>query len=40
MGGTGGKDVIENLIALCRECHVKAHSSKLSKDYLRGLINE
>jgi len=38
MGGTAGKDVIENLIALCRECHIKAHQSKLSKDYLRSLI--
>ena len=40
MGGTAGKDVIENLIALCRDCHLKAHASKLSKDYLRGLISE
>lgn len=29
-----GKDVIENLIALCRECHNQAHSNKLSKEYL------
>ena len=34
MGGTAGKDVIENLIALCRECHESAHRSKLTKDYL------
>jgi len=24
----GGGDDIENLIALCRECHTKAHNSK------------
>ena len=24
----GGKDNIENLIALCRECHNKAHDNK------------
>ena len=23
-----GKDVIENLVGLCRECHLKCHSSK------------
>jgi 5-methylcytosine-specific restriction endonuclease McrA len=28
------KDVIENLIALCRECHIKAHKNELSKEYL------
>ena len=25
----GGKDNIENLIALCRECHNKAHKEKM-----------
>jgi len=24
----GGKDVIENLIALCRDCHNKCHDTK------------
>ena len=38
MGGKAGKDVIENLIALCRRCHIEAHESKLSKAYLRSLI--
>lgn len=28
MGGSKTKDYIENLIAVCRECHVKCHSSK------------
>ena len=39
MGGTAGKDVIENLIALCRNCHEKAHKSIISKDYLKNIIN-
>ena len=25
----GGKDVIENLAAVCRECHIKAHSDQI-----------
>jgi 5-methylcytosine-specific restriction endonuclease McrA len=28
------QDKIENLIALCRECHEKAHAGKLTKEYL------
>lgn len=27
MGGSKTKDYIENLIAVCRACHVKCHSS-------------
>ena len=27
MGGSKTKDYIENLIAVCRNCHVKCHSS-------------
>lgn len=38
MGGRVGKDVIDNLIALCRLCHEKAHSGVLTKEYLRSLI--
>lgn len=34
MGGKAGKDVISNLIALCRKCHEKAHKYELTKDYL------
>lgn len=39
MGGdpTGKRDVIENLIALCRECHNKAHNKEYSKEYLTEL---
>ncbi len=29
-----GKDVIENLIALCRTCHTKVHNNEISKEYL------
>lgn len=28
MGGSKTKDYIENLIAVCRTCHVKCHSNK------------
>lgn len=28
------QDQIENLIALCRDCHNKAHANELTKDYL------
>ena len=28
LGGSKTKDYIENLIAVCRDCHVKCHSNK------------
>ena len=28
MGGSKTKDYIENLIAVCRSCHVKCHENK------------
>ena len=31
------QDAIENLIALCRECHNKAHDNKLTKEWLSEL---
>ena len=34
-----GKDVIENLMALCRLCHEMANSSKLSKAELQYIHN-
>ena len=40
IGGDPSKDVIENLIALCRECHDKAEASDISKEYLRELAEE
>jgi len=30
----GGTDDIENLIALCRSCHNKAHNNELTKEQL------
>lgn len=29
--GRGGGDEAENLIALCRDCHIKAHDNKLKE---------
>lgn len=33
-GGSKLKDYIENLIALCRKCHIMAHDSELSQSDL------
>lgn len=33
----GGKDVIENIIPVCRHCHTHAHSDK---EFNNHLINE
>lgn len=35
MGGSKSKDVIENLQALCRECHIKYGDKKQYKEYLK-----
>lgn len=40
MGGSKTKDTIENLMALCRECHVKAHAAEISKFELKKIHNE
>ena len=34
-----GKDVIENLMALCRRCHDLAHMEKISKGELQYIHN-
>lgn len=34
MGGSKEKDYIENLIALCRECHIEAHNGEQSIEML------
>lgn len=41
MGGSKCKDYIENLIALCRECHIKAENEKQYNNMCRiqHLIN-
>lgn len=33
----GGKNNIENLVALCRKCHDKAHQSREFNNYLKHL---
>ena len=33
------QDKIENLIALCRTCHDKAHSGELTKEFLKTFHN-
>lgn len=38
MGGRKNADVIENLIALCRDCHNKAHDNKISKEELFNIL--
>ena len=38
MGGTKGKDVILNLVALCRLCHDKAHRSYISREDLWDVV--
>ncbi len=35
IGGSKNKDVIENLMALCRECHLKAESDKQFNEKLK-----
>ena len=35
MGGSKTKDHIDNLMALCRECHEMAHNGELSKNNLK-----
>jgi 5-methylcytosine-specific restriction endonuclease McrA len=38
MGGSNERDTIENLMALCRDCHHEADfGTKLSKDYLKSV---
>jgi len=36
----GGTDSIENLIAVCRFCHQKAHSNKEFNENLKEIHNE
>lgn len=36
----GGKDEINNLIALCRSCHNMAHSRTLSGEHLQEIHNK
>jgi len=40
MGGTKGKDVIENLMLLCRTCHEKYGDRKQFKEFLQNIHNQ
>jgi 5-methylcytosine-specific restriction endonuclease McrA len=37
MGGAKDKDTIENIMALCRSCHVKYEGNKSDKEYLKQI---
>jgi predicted HNH restriction endonuclease len=39
MGGSKSKDYIKNLIALCRNCHEKAHANIITKIELKEIVN-
>jgi 5-methylcytosine-specific restriction endonuclease McrA len=39
MGGTKGKDVIENLMALCRGCHLEYGDIADKRDWLQEIHN-
>lgn len=36
MGGSNTKDTIENLMAVCRKCHIDYGDKKQFKDYLKA----
>ena len=36
----GGGDNIENVIAVCRKCHILAHAEKISKSELQSIHNK
>ena len=36
--GSGGDDIEDNLIELCSNCHVKAHSGEISKQELIKIV--
>jgi 5-methylcytosine-specific restriction endonuclease McrA len=40
MGGTKGKDVIENLMLLCRTCHDLYGDRKQFKEFLQNIHNQ
>ena len=40
MGGSKDKDYIENLMALCREDHIKYGDKKQFKEYLKEIHNK
>ena len=40
VNGSGGDDVEDNLIELCGDCHVKAHSGAISKQELIKIVKK
>ena len=40
IGGSKTKDNIENIMALCRECHIKYGDKKQYKDFLKQIHDE
>jgi 5-methylcytosine-specific restriction endonuclease McrA len=40
MGGSNKADTIENLQALCRQCHVVMGDTKTHYDYLKDIHNK
>ena len=40
MGGNKSADTIENLMAVCRQCHVKFGDKKQYIDYLTNIHNQ
>jgi 5-methylcytosine-specific restriction endonuclease McrA len=37
MGGSKTKDYIENLVALCRECHIRAERDKSWNEVVKAI---
>jgi len=40
MGGSKEMDIIENLMAVCRSCHIEFGDKKQYRDYLKQIHNE
>lgn len=38
--GSGGGDIVENLIQLCADCHIGAHDGRISKKELMRIVGE
>ena len=39
MGGTKQADTIDNLMAVCRKCHIEYGDKKIYKEYLQDIHN-